>query len=85
MLVAATRDELAAALADARAASETTVVVVETDPTVAAPDSASWWDVPVAEVSTRATTRAAREMYEFQRAGQRPLLAPTSPEPPGSA
>jgi len=85
VLRASTREELASALASARAAESTTVVVVETDPLVPAPDSASWWDVPVAEVATRPAALAAREHYETDRSRQRPLLSPTAaPEPPGS-
>jgi 3D-(3,5/4)-trihydroxycyclohexane-1,2-dione acylhydrolase (decyclizing) len=85
VLRAATREELADALASALAADLTTVVVVETDPLVPAPDSASWWDVPVAELSTRPAALAARERYEAGRLRQRPLLSPTAaPEPPGS-
>src|SRR6185312_14206963 len=40
------------ALGEAQAADTTTVIHIETDPLVAAPDSPAWWDVPVAEVST---------------------------------
>ncbi|MFP5291319.1 MAG: thiamine pyrophosphate-dependent enzyme, partial [Actinomycetes bacterium] len=46
------------ALADAFAAEGTTVVHVETDPLVPAPDSPAWWDVPVAETSALDSTRA---------------------------
>ena len=79
-----TRDELADALADARAADRTTVIVIETDPRSPAPAPTSWWDVPVAEVSTRASTRAARELYESGRAVSA-LPGPTSPDRPDSA
>lgn len=78
---ATTRAELRAALAWARDAAHTSVVVVETDPLVAAPDSASWWDVPVAAVSERPTTTAARQRYEVERLAQRPLLRPSEPPP----
>jgi 3D-(3,5/4)-trihydroxycyclohexane-1,2-dione acylhydrolase (decyclizing) len=84
VLSASTRAELASALASALAAEATTVVVVETDPLVAAPDSASWWDVPVAEVASRRAARAARERYETERPRQRPLLSPTESPEPGS-
>ena len=56
--------ELAAALRDARAADRTTVIVVEVDPSVAVPDYGSWWDVPVAEVSTSESVREARRAYD---------------------
>ena len=52
MLRAHTVGELRSALAKAKASDRTTVVHVETDPYVDAPDSDAWWDVPVAEVST---------------------------------
>lgn len=83
-----TRAELVQALARARAASGTTVIHVETDPTIPAPDSDSWWDVPVAESSTRDGARAARERYEVDRRAQRPYLAPPAapnPTPPDVA
>lgn len=52
------------------------VVHVETDPLAGTPDSASWWDVPVAEVSALETTRDARDHYEGQRVAQRTYLRP---------
>ncbi|AKU16151.1 3D-(3,5/4)-trihydroxycyclohexane-1,2-dione acylhydrolase (decyclizing) [Luteipulveratus mongoliensis] len=72
-------DELTAAVREAKAAPHDFgpfVIHVETDPLVAAPDSDSWWDVPVAEVSELETTRAAYEQYVDQKKGQRPLLRP---------
>lgn len=56
--------ELAAALRDARGADRTTVIVVEVDASVAVPDYGSWWDVPVAEVSTSESVREARRAYD---------------------
>jgi 3D-(3,5/4)-trihydroxycyclohexane-1,2-dione acylhydrolase (decyclizing) len=47
------------------------LVHVETDPLVPAPDSESWWDVPVAEVATLDSTRLARTTYEQHKADQR--------------
>jgi 3D-(3,5/4)-trihydroxycyclohexane-1,2-dione acylhydrolase (decyclizing) len=79
VLRATTLEELREALADAVAAASTTVVVVETDPLFPAPDSASWWEVPVAEVSTRPATIAARERYEADRVVQRDLITPSEP------
>ncbi|MGW4045623.1 3D-(3,5/4)-trihydroxycyclohexane-1,2-dione acylhydrolase (decyclizing) [Streptomyces sp. NPDC004721] len=64
------------ALATALAAERTTVVHVETDPLVPAPDSDAWWDVPVAEVSALPSTTTARAAYEQQKKAQRPLLTP---------
>ena len=62
--------ELRDALAAARSADRTTVIHIETDPTVPAPDSAAWWDVPVAEVSELAATQAARADYEQNKKKQ---------------
>jgi 3D-(3,5/4)-trihydroxycyclohexane-1,2-dione acylhydrolase (decyclizing) len=74
VLRATTIDELRAALSKARASSRTTVVHVETDPMVPAPDSGSWWDVPVAEVSALEPTRRAREGYLAGKGQQRAHL-----------
>jgi 3D-(3,5/4)-trihydroxycyclohexane-1,2-dione acylhydrolase (decyclizing) len=69
-----TIDEFTAALVKARASDRTTVVCIETDPSVPAPSSESWWDVPVAEVAELESTRAARAAYELDKRRQRPLL-----------
>ncbi len=62
-------------LAEARAHTGGPVLVqVETDPLVPAPDSGSWWDVPVAAVSEVDTARRAREAYERSKSDQRPYL-----------
>jgi 3D-(3,5/4)-trihydroxycyclohexane-1,2-dione acylhydrolase (decyclizing) len=61
---ARTIEEFRDALAAAKTAERTTVVYVQTDPTVGAPDSQAWWDVPVAEVSEIPATREARARYE---------------------
>ena len=42
------------------------------DGLVKVPGYESWWDVPVAEVSSSATVRAARDEYERDRAKQSP-------------
>ncbi|WP_218010034.1 3D-(3,5/4)-trihydroxycyclohexane-1,2-dione acylhydrolase (decyclizing) [Actinomadura kijaniata] len=68
---AATADELRTALRRARAATRTTVVRVETDPLLPAPDSEAWWDVPVAEVAALDSTRQARARYEKDRRARR--------------
>jgi 3D-(3,5/4)-trihydroxycyclohexane-1,2-dione acylhydrolase (decyclizing) len=69
-----TVEELRTALVKARASDRTTVVHVETDPLVAAPDSESWWDVPVAEVSALESTQAARATYDQAKRSQRTYL-----------
>jgi 3D-(3,5/4)-trihydroxycyclohexane-1,2-dione acylhydrolase (decyclizing) len=66
--------ELRDALARAVAAADTTVVHVETDPSVPAPDSTAWWDVPVAEVSELPATREARARYDRDKRAQRNYL-----------
>jgi 3D-(3,5/4)-trihydroxycyclohexane-1,2-dione acylhydrolase (decyclizing) len=68
---ARTLDELRAALAAAKEAERTTVIVVEVDPAAEVPGYESWWDVAVAEVSDVATVRAARERYEAARRDER--------------
>jgi 3D-(3,5/4)-trihydroxycyclohexane-1,2-dione acylhydrolase (decyclizing) len=68
---AASLSELPAALERAVAAKETSVVVIETDPEKSMQAGGAWWDVPVAEVSTSAKTRAARERYVEARRAQK--------------
>ena len=54
---------LAAALARAREADRTTVIVIETDPVASTAAGGAWWDVAVPEVSARAEVQAARASY----------------------
>jgi 3D-(3,5/4)-trihydroxycyclohexane-1,2-dione acylhydrolase (decyclizing) len=75
---AASIDDLRDALKVARTNVETTVIHIETDPMVAAPDSESWWDVPVAEVATLDATRGALTRYEAERTIQRGYFRPTT-------
>src|SRR3954468_13606120 len=59
-------DQLEQAIKEAKAAPAAggpVVIHVETDPLVHAPDSASWWDVPVSAVSDLDTTRTAYAEY----------------------
>jgi 3D-(3,5/4)-trihydroxycyclohexane-1,2-dione acylhydrolase (decyclizing) len=71
--------DLGEALATARAASETTVVYVRTDPMIGVPGYESWWDVPVAETGGPESLDAIREDYRRARAAVRPYLTPTDP------
>ncbi|MHB8524025.1 MAG: 3D-(3,5/4)-trihydroxycyclohexane-1,2-dione acylhydrolase (decyclizing) [Limisphaerales bacterium] len=71
VIQAAGRDELPAALEEARKQIKTTVIVVETDGEVRVPGYESWWDVPVAETSGMASVRAARKRYIKARAKER--------------
>jgi len=56
--------QLKATLAEARRQTRSTVIVIETDAEKRAPGYESWWDVPIAEVSTLASVRRARRQYE---------------------
>ena len=68
---ASTAAEFADAIKAAKAATESVVIHVETDPLSSGPDSESWWDVPVSETSTLDSTRHARTTYEQHKATQR--------------
>lgn len=68
--------EFAEAVKTAKASERTTVIHVETDPRVSAPDSHSWWDVPVSAVSTLESTQRARARYADWKRVQRPLIRP---------
>ncbi|TDN46430.1 3D-(3,5/4)-trihydroxycyclohexane-1,2-dione hydrolase [Curtobacterium flaccumfaciens] len=67
-------EDLKAAVRQAKANDHTTLVHINSDPLVYAPEGDGWWDVPVAQTSTLESTRAARAEYEQQVAAQRPLL-----------
>jgi 3D-(3,5/4)-trihydroxycyclohexane-1,2-dione acylhydrolase (decyclizing) len=55
--------ELESAIAAARRADRTTVILIETDPAASTAAGGCWWDVPVPEVSERAEIRTARAAY----------------------
>ena len=59
--------ELGSALAAARQADRTAVLVIETDPASSTTAGGYWWDVPVPEVSDRADVRSARGRYAVAR------------------
>ena len=61
----------------AKASDRTTVIHVETDPLIAAPDSESWWDVPVSETSTLESTQSAYQTYADWKKIQRAYLNPS--------
>ena len=67
-------DELKAAVLTAKASDRSTVIHLNSDPLIYAPDGEGWWDVPVAQVSTTAETRRAFGEYQEQVKAQRPLL-----------
>ncbi len=72
-----TAAEFSDAMKVAKAGERTTVIYVETDPLIFAPDSQSWWDVPVSQVSTLASTQTAYERYSDWKKVQRPLINPS--------
>jgi len=74
VIKAATAAELADAIRAAKAATTSVVIYVETDPLAGAPDSKSWWDVPVSATSTLDSTKQARKAYEQNKANQRLYL-----------
>lgn len=65
---------LRAAIAEAKRTAGPTVICVHSDPTITAPESDGWWDVPVAQVSASEQVRAARAEYENGRQRQRRYL-----------
>ena len=73
----ATAAEFTDAVKVAKASDRATVIHVETDPMIAAPDSESWWDVPVSETSTLQSTQAAYQTYTDWKKIQRPLIRPS--------
>ncbi|GAA4267734.1 3D-(3,5/4)-trihydroxycyclohexane-1,2-dione acylhydrolase (decyclizing) [Frondihabitans peucedani] len=67
-------DDLSAALATAKASPTATLIHINSDPLVYAPDGDGWWDVPVAQTSTLPSTGRAYDEYLVDKARQRPLL-----------
>ncbi|WP_052110030.1 3D-(3,5/4)-trihydroxycyclohexane-1,2-dione acylhydrolase (decyclizing) [Knoellia sinensis] len=79
VIEASSRGELEEAIVSAKAwppDGGPVVIHVGTDPSVGAPDSESWWDVPVAQVSELDSTRAAQRAYAVRKESQRPYLEP---------
>lgn len=73
-LRARTREDLAAALEQARSESRTTVIVVEVDLNQRVPGYESWWDVPIAEVSEMESVRKAYAAYAAAKEKERYFL-----------
>ncbi|MBN9458803.1 MAG: 3D-(3,5/4)-trihydroxycyclohexane-1,2-dione acylhydrolase (decyclizing) [Bosea sp.] len=67
---AASIAELEAALAQTKANTRTTVVVIDTDPLISTGAGGAWWDVAVPEVSEREQVRTARADYDERRKRQ---------------
>jgi 3D-(3,5/4)-trihydroxycyclohexane-1,2-dione acylhydrolase (decyclizing) len=64
---ATTRDEIERALDETRGRDGVNVIVIPVDREKRVPGYDSWWDVPVAEVSTIADVQRARAEYEEAR------------------
>ena len=64
VLTPTTREELAEAVEKAKTLDRTTVIVIETNRTQRVGGYESWWDVPVAEVSTIEAVQKARKAYD---------------------
>ncbi len=63
--------ELRTALDNAKARTETTVIVIETDPGAGVPSYESWWEVVPAEISTQEGVRKARLEWSDAKKKQR--------------
>jgi 3D-(3,5/4)-trihydroxycyclohexane-1,2-dione acylhydrolase (decyclizing) len=64
VVTADSRSALRAALVDAKASNETTVIVTHTDPSIKVGGYESWWDVPPAEITTIDSVKTARVSYD---------------------
>jgi 3D-(3,5/4)-trihydroxycyclohexane-1,2-dione acylhydrolase (decyclizing) len=73
--------ELTVALARARAADRTYVIVIDTDPRVTSGIGGAWWDVPVAQISADPNVQRLRAEYERAIAGQNDNAAGDIPRP----
>jgi 3D-(3,5/4)-trihydroxycyclohexane-1,2-dione acylhydrolase (decyclizing) len=63
--------ELKTAMVNARAATRTQVIVVDTTPWRTTDDGGCWWEVAIPEVSPRAEVGAARERYDSAKKEQK--------------
>lgn len=66
-----TSKEIRMAISDAQKSLTTTVIVIPTDPNKRVPGYESWWDVPVAEVSTIPAVQEARTRYDEMKKKER--------------
>ena len=67
-------EHLKDAVLAAKASERSTLIHINSNPRIYAPDGAGWWDVPVAEVSSVPSTQAARVQYEARAKAQKPLV-----------
>jgi 3D-(3,5/4)-trihydroxycyclohexane-1,2-dione acylhydrolase (decyclizing) len=63
-----------AALENVRTSGRTSVIFIQNDRYESVPGYESWWDVPVAEVSTSPQVQAARTEWETNRSKERYFL-----------
>jgi len=70
-----TAAEITSALKEAKQRKGVSVVLIPVDPEKRMPPLGTWWDVPVAEVSTIDKTRQTRENYEKATKKQRTVFA----------
>jgi 3D-(3,5/4)-trihydroxycyclohexane-1,2-dione acylhydrolase (decyclizing) len=68
---ASTPDELASAISKARAEPRSTVIHVRVDKDIRVPGYDSWWDVPIAEVSSEPGVQEALADYNDSKEKQR--------------
>jgi 3D-(3,5/4)-trihydroxycyclohexane-1,2-dione acylhydrolase (decyclizing) len=66
--------ELSKAVTLAKSLDGPTLIHINSDPMLFAPKTETWWDVPIAEVSTLKSTQKAFINYQEQKQRQRPLL-----------
>jgi 3D-(3,5/4)-trihydroxycyclohexane-1,2-dione acylhydrolase (decyclizing) len=66
--------DFVAALEEVRTTFRTSVIYIQNDRYQSVPGYESWWDVPVAEVSTSPQVQAARTEWEAMRAQERYFL-----------
>jgi 3D-(3,5/4)-trihydroxycyclohexane-1,2-dione acylhydrolase (decyclizing) len=66
--------QLSTAVKQAKQASTSTLIHINSDPFLYGPDGEGWWDVPVAQVSELDSTTHAYTDYLEQQKKQRPLL-----------
>jgi 3D-(3,5/4)-trihydroxycyclohexane-1,2-dione acylhydrolase (decyclizing) len=66
--------DFVAALAEVQTTDRTSVIYIQNDRYEGVPGYESWWDVPVAEVSTMPSVQAARAEWETMQAQERYFL-----------
>jgi 3D-(3,5/4)-trihydroxycyclohexane-1,2-dione acylhydrolase (decyclizing) len=66
--------DLKAAMKKAKASDQSTLIHINSDPLLYSLDNESWWDVPIAQVSTLESTKNALKEYQKAVTAQKPLL-----------